>query len=342
MDTRQNMRDLKLNLTLSLLNAQSIKNRELLLYGQLIQHDVDLCILTETWLSNNDLDTTWLQCTVLNKVPYQMLTSNRIGRKGGGVTLIVKSHLKVKQMGEGQLRSFQFCKRQVQIHHTIITLVSIYHPPYNNKTKITNAEFLDEYTDCIAETSANDKNLLICGNNNLHVINPNDEDAANFLETNTATGLKQHVRFATHTSGNTLDLIFTEVNGEIGIADCIPDSYISDHCNVLCKLTLIRENIQRKTLTYRKLKDIDTEEMPKCIKATFGSEGNLDVGVTDFNNALINALNAFAPLQTKQITICRIVSWFTDDVRELKKCMRIGGPSGENIKEKTPGQHLKW
>ena len=94
MDTRQNMRDLKLNLTLSLLNAQLIKNKELALYGQLIHHDVDLCILTETWLSENDSDTTCLQCTVLNKVPYQMLASSRTGRKGGGVVLIVKSHLK--------------------------------------------------------------------------------------------------------------------------------------------------------------------------------------------------------------------------------------------------------
>ena len=110
-----------------------------------------------------------------------MLTSNMTGRKGGAITLIVKSHLKVKQIGVGQLRSFQFCKWQVQIHHTIITLVSIYHPPYNNKTKITNAEFLDEYTHWIAETSANDKSLLICGDYNLHVNNPNDEDAANFL-----------------------------------------------------------------------------------------------------------------------------------------------------------------
>ena len=44
--------------------------------------------------------------------------------------------------------------------------------------------------------------------------------------------------FATHTSGNTLDLIFTEINGGIGVADCIPDFFISDHCNVLCTLSL--------------------------------------------------------------------------------------------------------
>ena len=136
--------------------------------------------------------------------------------------------------------------------------------------------FLDEYTDWIAETLANDKSLFICEDHNLHVNNPNNEDASNFLETNTALGLKQHVKFLTHTSGNTLDLIFTEVNSEIGIADCMPDSNIPDHCNVLCKLMLKREDIQRKTSTYRKLKDKDIEEMAKCIKATCRSEGNLN------------------------------------------------------------------
>ena len=44
----------------------------------------------------------------------------------------------------------------------------------------------------------------------------------------------------------------------------------------------------------------------------------------DFNNALINALNIYAPLQTKQITIHRTVPWFTDDVRELKNVLEEG------------------
>ena len=70
MDSIQSMIDTKLKLTMSLLNAQSIKNKELLLHGQLIHHDVDICILTETWLSDSNLDRTWLQYTVLNKVPY--------------------------------------------------------------------------------------------------------------------------------------------------------------------------------------------------------------------------------------------------------------------------------
>ena len=71
MDTKQSMRDLKLNLTLSLLNAQLIKNKELLLHGQLIHHDVDICILTETWLSENDSDRTWvtIHCSEYGSIP---------------------------------------------------------------------------------------------------------------------------------------------------------------------------------------------------------------------------------------------------------------------------------
>ena len=42
----------------------------------------------------------------------------------------------------------------------------------------------------------------------------------------------------------------------------------------------------------------------------------------DFNNALTSSLNAVAPVQTKQITIWRTVQWFTDDARDLKKCVR--------------------
>ena len=81
--------------------------------------------------------------------------------------------------------------------------------------------------------------------------------------------------------------------------------------------------------------------MAKCIKVTSGSEVNLDERVNDLNIALINSLNAFAPLQTKQITICRTVPWFTDEVKDLKKNIwHEGRPSGEHIKEKTPGQHL--
>ena len=70
-----------------------------------------------------------------------MQTSNRNWKRGRSMGFIAKSHIKVKQTGKGEIRSIQFCQWQVQIHHTTIAVVPIYHPQYNNKTKVTNAEF---------------------------------------------------------------------------------------------------------------------------------------------------------------------------------------------------------
>ena len=62
--------------------------------------------------------------------------------------------------------------------------------------------------------------------------------------------------------------------------------------------------------------------MARHIKAAFRSEGNLDDRVRNFNNALASSLDVVAPVQTKQIIIQRTVPWYTDEARDLKKCMR--------------------
>ena len=49
----------------------------------------------------------------------------------------------------------------------------------------------------------NDTNVIILGDFNLHVNDPNDDIAKNFIETSQALTLEQHMKFPTHTSGNT-------------------------------------------------------------------------------------------------------------------------------------------
>ena len=57
----------------------------------------------------------------------------------------------------------------------------------------------------------NDTNGIILGDFNLHVNDPNDDNAMNFIETTQALALEQHIRFPTHTSSNTLDLVVNEL-----------------------------------------------------------------------------------------------------------------------------------
>ena len=166
----------------------------------------------------------------------------------------------------------------------------------------------------------NDTNVIILGDFNLHVNDPNDDNAMNFIESTQALALEQHVNFSTHTSGNTLDLVFTELFNELKIQKCTQDDLISDHCIVKCNLNVKRPDITRKVISYHKLKDINIHNMINSFSVTYVDD--LDGLVEQFNKALSKALDDVAPIQTKQQTFRKSIPWFTHAVKECKQFMR--------------------
>jgi hypothetical protein len=81
-------------------------------------------------------------------------------------------------------------------------------------------------------------------------------------------GLVQHVIGATHVSGHTLDVIISRDNSHILIGTpSIKDSHICDdkgvasldYLAVLCRLTIFKPARQRKSLTIRKINNINIE-----------------------------------------------------------------------------------
>ena len=65
------------NIKVTLVNIQSIRNKDLILYDYLQWNDTDICILTETWLQNCDSDEIWLDMSDLNKNEFKMGVSKR-------------------------------------------------------------------------------------------------------------------------------------------------------------------------------------------------------------------------------------------------------------------------
>ena len=64
------LKQLERNITISVFNAQSIRNKEALILDHLLQHKVDLAVVTETWLMGTDRDKVWLQSSDVNKDIY--------------------------------------------------------------------------------------------------------------------------------------------------------------------------------------------------------------------------------------------------------------------------------
>ena len=95
-----------------------------------------------------------------------------------------------------------------------------YLPPTIFRNIPSDNQFIDEFSEYIAEDLAEHGNLLITGDFNLHVNYPEDQDGEVFIDTMLTLGLDQHVTFRTHRSNNTLDLVFSECLGNHKILTC--------------------------------------------------------------------------------------------------------------------------
>ena len=190
-------------------NVQSIKNKDLILHQHICDNEIDLCVLTETWLSNKQNDNTWKSCTSLNNDPFRISISNRMGQLGGGLALVYNKEIKVTKVSEQNRQTFQYAIWKTTTDKFNATIIGIYHPPYSATNKITNAQFIDEFLNCLPDQIMEHKNIIITDDINLHLNNINDVDGSTLLDNLEVLGLESHCKFATHKMGDTLDVFFT-------------------------------------------------------------------------------------------------------------------------------------
>ena len=223
------------------INTQSIKSKEHLIMEYLMDKQVDLAILTETWLCEED--ETWVNASECNKNGYRLDTVNRKKRRGGEIGLIYLGTFKVCKCKSKKTQTFEHTIWSMKANDTMSTVLALYHPPYSEKAPITNAMFLDEVTDFLATFLVEYNNIIIMGDFNIHVNNTNDPEAQIFLDTMEALGLDNHVNFATHNRGNILDLVLTEVLSSLLVVPCRQGPF-------LCWLT--KEVLDQKRMVRRR------------------------------------------------------------------------------------------
>ena len=86
-----------------LLNCRSVRNKYLSIKDYVVDKDFDIFVITETWLNTGDYDNLVIGSLIPNG--YRFLHSARDGR-GGGVGLLFKSSLPVKQTSKVYLDTF--------------------------------------------------------------------------------------------------------------------------------------------------------------------------------------------------------------------------------------------
>ena len=139
---------------------------------------------------------------------YRFLHSAREGR-GGGVGLLLKSSLKVKQTSMDYLDtiiSFEAMEVEVEVNFQIVSILIVYRPPPSSANNLSTSLFMNEFSALLESYIIKTGSLLIAGD---HVDDTSYAVAANFLGFLESFDLRQHVHSYTHRAGHTLDLVIS-------------------------------------------------------------------------------------------------------------------------------------
>ena len=124
-----------------------------------------------------------------------------------------------------------------------------------------------------------------------------------------------------HKCGNTLDHIYTELGSTVIINYCREGPILSDHTAVICGTNIQRENVARKEVSYRKINNIDLDELSHDIKfdASYYNNNTIHEFVFALDKTLKEALDKHAPKVHRIVTVRQKTPWFNQLVLGHKK-----------------------
>ena len=181
------------HIRMSLLNAQSIWDKDGAIVDYFLSNNINMAIITESWLQNTEEDACRLSTSEFCTGLLSSIPSNRQDRIGGAILLVHRKPYKANLIDEVFTHSFQAAKFKIQVDKCNITLLSIYHPPYSAANPVTESMFIDDFTKWICDQlvmTDHDNKLIILGDFNTHVNDESDENAGNFRDIIMALGLE--------------------------------------------------------------------------------------------------------------------------------------------------------
>ena len=111
---------------------------------------------------------------------------------------------------------------------------------------------------------------------------------------------------------------------------------------VECILSIPKEDMVQQTITFRKLKGLDTEQLVNLMNLQdLDKITNLNDLVSSFNSNSRTTLDQMAPIMTKTITIRHRNLWFNDQIHEAKYRVRHRGKIWRRYREDHQWRALK-
>lgn len=184
---------------------------------------------------NNEVDDVVLkECTPPN---FEYFSKPRGNSRHGGIAMFIrcgsKDDVKCTDVNVNYANLTMECMHATIrfIDSSSICFLGIYRPPKSESFVNFLGDLKEVYLDVILSGKVDE--VILLGDFNVHVDILNDNHHRSLKNTMLELGLTQHVNFATHTAGHTLDLVIT--SDKSSVVEDIHQSNIvnSDHVAIL-------------------------------------------------------------------------------------------------------------
>ena len=254
-------------------------------------------VLCETWLT----DSYQLDDVIVNELLLEGYLIERADRKGGqtggGLAIVYRENLNFQFNRKMSFTQFECIYGVLNIHNTSINICGFYRPPPSERNGLTTSKFIDEWHDFISEQSVSNAECIIVGDINIQIDNTNSCYTQKFNQSLGATGFQQHILEPTHCLGHTLDVLIgrddsalIENVSVIDIGLCNNNGVIvNDHFALTLEINKQFEEPRHKTVSYRKLRDINIDNFKRDIKNSVhlnSTDGDVDDLTTNYVDGL--------------------------------------------------------
>ena len=226
------------NLKILMLNARSIRNKFREVAATIIEYNIDIAAISETWLKTAERDFIGEYA-----IPgYNIFNRDRCNKPGGGVMFYVKNNINATEHTSNNNENEVLC---IDIGNEIkYRLILVYRPP--NNTAINDQSLYEHLSQLI-----NNKISIILGDFNCpEIVNTESSTLVDFSNDNFLT---QWVTDPTR-GDNILDLVFTTEDNIIKNIEIRDNISTSDHKSVYFELATINKerdnNKQFNVLNY--------------------------------------------------------------------------------------------
>ena len=188
---------------LCLINARSVRNKTSIIKDFVVENNVDVLVLTETWLRPSVRRFSY-SIGDLCLTGYRFIHVPKNHSRGSGVGLLFKERLQIRGHPHEELNSFEYLECSLY-HLKSVRIVVISRPPPSQANLLSPSLFCEEFSTFLEHIISSSGDLLMVEDFNI----PDLDDSNNlltkhFLSVLDSFDLKQLVSSSTHVNGHKL------------------------------------------------------------------------------------------------------------------------------------------